>query len=94
MSSESDASVLSRSIDQPDCFACGGGQGLGSAQSLIRAGARITRDVEVPRDCAGTYHGTVLYRPSLGPAGQAGGVFPRLRAPGAFLVGRFSIVVP
>jgi hypothetical protein len=73
---------------------CGGGGGGNSTQSLIRAGTRITRDVEVPNRCAGTYRGTVLYQPSLGPAGQEGADLPRPGAPGTYLVGRFSIVVP
>ena len=71
----------------------GGGQGQSSTQSLIRAGTRITRDVEVSSSCAGTYQGTVVYEPSLGPAGQAGAGLPDPGAPGAYLVGRFSIVV-
>jgi hypothetical protein len=74
---------------------CGGGQG-NSTQSLIRAGTRITRDVEVSSRCAGTYRGTVIYEPSLGPAGPAGPAgagLPRPGAPGTYLVGRFSIVV-
>jgi hypothetical protein len=70
----------------------GGGQGNGT-QSLIRAGTRITRDVEVSSRCAGTYQGTVVYEPSLGPAGQAGIGLPEPGAPGTYLVGRFSIVV-
>jgi len=71
---------------------CGGSQGDGT-QSLIRAGTRITRDVEVSSRCAGTYHGTVLYQPSLGPAGQAGTSLPEPGAAGTYLVGRFTIVV-
>ena len=71
----------------------GGGQGQSSTQSLIRAGTRITRDVEVSSSCGGTYQGTVVYEPSLGPAGQAGAGLPDPGAPGAYLVGRFSIVV-
>jgi len=74
---------------------CGaGGQGDGGTQTLIRAGTRITRDVEVSRRCAGTYRGTVVYEPSLGPAGQGGAGPPQPGAPGTYLVGRFSIVVP
>jgi hypothetical protein len=80
---------------------CGGGGGGGggggeqgnSTQSLIRAGTPITRDVEVPSRCAGTYRGTVVYEPTLGPAGQGGASLPRPGAPGTYLVGRFSIVV-
>jgi hypothetical protein len=71
----------------------GGGQGDGGTQSLIRAGTRITRDVEVSSRCAGTYRGTVIYEPSLGPAGQGGTGLPQPDAPGTYLVGRFSIVV-
>jgi len=73
---------------------CGGGQGGNGTQSLIRAGTRITRDVEVSSRCAGTYRGTVVYEPSLGPAGQGGAGLPQPGAPGTYLVGRFSIVVP
>jgi hypothetical protein len=72
---------------------CGGGGQGNSTQSLIRAGTRITRDVEVSSRCAGTYRGTVVYEPSLGPAGQAGARLPQPGAPGAYLVGRFSILV-
>jgi hypothetical protein len=72
---------------------CGGGQGDSGTQSLIRAGTRITRDVEVSSRCAGTYRGTVVYEPSLGPAGQGGAGLPQPGAPGTYLVGRFSIVV-
>ncbi len=73
---------------------CGGGdQGDGGTQSLIRAGTRITRDFEVSSRCAGTYRGTVIYEPSLGPAGQDGTGLPQPGAPAAYLVGRFSIVV-
>jgi hypothetical protein len=72
---------------------CGGGGGNGT-QTLIRAGTRITRDVEVPSRCAGTYRGTVIYEPSLGPSGQGGAGLPQPGAPGTYLVGRFSIVVP
>ena len=72
---------------------CGGGEQGNSTQSLIRAGTRITRDVEVSSRCAGTYRGTVLYEPSLGPAGQEGAGLPQPGAPGTYLVGRFSIVV-
>ena len=72
----------------------GGGQGNSSTQTLIRAGTRITRDVEVSSRCAGTYRGTVIYEPSLGPAGQQGAGLPQPGAPGTYLVGRFSIVVP
>ncbi len=43
---------------------CGGGQGLSSTQTLIRAGTRITREINLSSNCAGTYHGTVLYQPS------------------------------
>jgi hypothetical protein len=72
---------------------CGGGEQGNSTQSLIRAGTRITRDVEVSDRCAGTYHGTVVYEPSLGPTGQEGSGLARLSAPGTYLVGRFSILV-
>jgi hypothetical protein len=73
---------------------CGGGGGQGnSTQSLIRAGTRITRDVEVSGGCAGTYQGTVVYEPRLGPAGQAGTGLPKPGTPGTYLVGRFSVVV-
>ena len=72
---------------------CGGGEQGNSTQSLIRAGTRITRDVEVSSRCAGTYGGAVLYEPSLGPAGQEGAGLPQPGAPGTYLVGRFSIVV-
>jgi len=73
---------------------CGGGGGQGnSTQSLIRAGTRITRDLEVSSGCAGTYQGTVVYEPSLGPAGQEGTRLPEAGTPGTYLVGRFSIVV-
>jgi hypothetical protein len=71
----------------------GGGQGNSSTQSVIRAGTLITRDIEVPSRCAGTYRGTVVYEPSLGPAGQGGTGSPQPGAPGTYLVGRFSIVV-
>jgi hypothetical protein len=71
----------------------GGGQGDGGTQTLIRAGTRITRDIEVSSSCAGTYRGTVVYEPSLGPAGQAGTGLPEPGSPGTYLVGRFSIVV-
>jgi hypothetical protein len=71
----------------------GGGRGDGGTQSLIRAGTRITRDVEVSTRCVGTYRGTVVYQPSLGPAGQAGAGLPKQGAPGKYLVGQFSIVV-
>jgi len=73
---------------------CGGGQGGSGTQTLIRAGTRITRDVEVSSRCAGTYLGTVVYEPSLSPAGRAGTGLPQPYAPGTYLVGRFSIVVP
>jgi hypothetical protein len=73
---------------------CGGGeQGDGGTQSLIRAGTRITREFEVSSRCAGTYRGTVVYEPSLGPAGQGGAGLPEPGSPGTYLVGRFSIVV-
>ena len=73
---------------------CGGGGEQGnSTQSLIRAGTRITRDVEISSRCAGTYQGTVVYEPSLGPAGQAGTALPEPGTPGTYVVGRFSIVV-
>lgn len=72
---------------------CGGGSQGNGTQSLIRAGTRITRDINLSRNCAGTYHGTVVYQPSLGPAGQEGTGLPRPGAPGTYLVGRFSIVV-
>ena len=72
----------------------GGGQGNSSTQTLIRAGTRITRDVEVSSRCAGTYRGTVIYEPSLGPGGQGGAGLPQAGAPGTYLVGRFSIMVP
>jgi hypothetical protein len=71
---------------------CGGGSG-NSTQSLISPGTRITRDVEVSSRCAGTYRGTVVYEPSLGPAGQEGAGLPQAGAAGTYLVGRFSIVV-
>jgi hypothetical protein len=71
----------------------GGGQGDSGTQSLILAGTRITRDVEVSSRCAGTYRGTVVYEPSLGPAGPGGAGPPERGAPGTYLVGRFSIVV-
>jgi hypothetical protein len=74
---------------------CGGGGGQGnSTQSLIRAGTRVTRNLQVPGHCAGTYRGTVVYEPSLGPAGQEGVGLPEPGTPGTYLVGRFSIVVP
>jgi hypothetical protein len=72
---------------------CGGGAQGNSTQSLIRAGTRITRDIEVSSRCAGTYQGTVLYQPSLGPAGQAGIGLPQPGIPGVYVVGRFSIAV-
>jgi hypothetical protein len=73
---------------------CGGGGEQGnSTQALIRAGTRITRDIEVSSRCAGTYRGTVTYEPSLGPGGQGGLGLAQPGAPGTFLVGRFSIVV-
>jgi hypothetical protein len=73
---------------------CGGGeQGDGGTQSLIRAGARITREFEVSSRCAGTYRGTVVYEPSLGPTGQGGAGLPEPGSEGTYLVGRFSIVV-
>jgi hypothetical protein len=72
---------------------CGGGAQGNSTQSLIRAGTRITRNIEVSSRCAGTYQGTVLYQPSLGPAGQAGIGLPQPGIPGVYLVGRFSIAV-
>ncbi len=62
---------------------CGGGeQGGGGTQSLIRAGTRITRDIEVSSRCAGTYRGMVIYEPSLGPAGQGGSGLPEPGRPG------------
>jgi hypothetical protein len=70
---------------------CGGGQSLDGTQTLIRAGTRITRAVEIVSRCAGTYRGTVVYEPSLGPDGQSRAGLPQ---PGTYLVGRFSIVVP
>jgi hypothetical protein len=72
---------------------CGGSSGGNNTQSLIRAGTRITRDVEVSSRCAGTYQGTVVYQPSLGPTGRAGIGLPEPGTPGTYLVGRFSIVV-
>jgi hypothetical protein len=87
-------STYSIQITNPRRCGGGGGAQANSTQSLIRAGTRITRDVEVPSRCAGTYRGTVLYQPSLGPAGQEGAGPPQPRAPGTYLVGRFSIVVP
>lgn len=73
---------------------CGGGGEQGNTtQSLIRPGTRITRDIEVSSRCAGTYQGTVVYEPSLGPAGQQGAGLPEPGASGTYLVGRFSIVV-
>jgi Sigma-70 region 2 len=75
-------------------FTGGGGQGLSSTQTLIRAGTRITREINLSSNCAGAYHGTVLYQPSLGPAGQEGTGLLRAGAPGTYLVGRFSITVP
>ena len=72
---------------------CGGGGQGGGTESLIRPGTRITRDVEVPSRCAGTYRGTVVYEPSLGPAGEGGAGPPGPNAPETYLVGRFSIVV-
>lgn len=71
----------------------GGGQGNSSTQSIIRADTTVTRDVEVSSRCAGTYQGTVLYQPALGPAGQGGTGPPQPGTPGTYLVGRFSIVV-
>ena len=73
---------------------CGGGGQGNSTQTLIRAGTRITRDVEVPSGCAGTYQGTVVYESSLGPSGQEGSGLAQPGSPGTYLVGRFSIVVP
>ncbi len=73
---------------------CGGGQGLDGTQTGIRAGTRITRDVEIVSRCAGTYRGTVIYEPSLGPDGQGHAILPQAGAPDTYLVGRFSIVVP
>lgn len=70
----------------------GGGQGLGT-QSLIRAGTRVTREVEVSSRCAGTYRGTVIYEQTLGPTGQGGAGLPQPGTPGTYLVGRFSITV-
>jgi hypothetical protein len=58
----------------------GGGQGLSSTQTLIRPGTRITPEINLSSNCAGTYHGTVLYQPSLGPAGQEDGRASRLSA--------------
>jgi hypothetical protein len=72
---------------------CSGGQGLSSTGTLIRAGTRVTRDIEVSSDCAGTYTGTVLYESSLGPSGQDGPGLAQAGAPGTYLVGRFSMVV-
>lgn len=73
---------------------CGGGdQGLSSTQAVIRADTRVTRDMEVSSRCSGTYRGTVIYTPSLGPNGQEGTGLPQAGAPGTYLVGRFSIVV-
>jgi hypothetical protein len=71
-----------------------GGQGLSSTQTLIRPGTRITREINLSSNCAGTYRGTVLYQPSLGPAGQEGTGLLRAGAPGTYLVGRFSMTVP
>jgi RNA polymerase sigma factor (sigma-70 family) len=82
------------SVQVTDPRRCGGGgQGIGGTQSLIRTGTRVTRDLEVSSRCAGTYRGTVIYEPSLGPTGQGGVGLPELSAPGTYLVGRFSIVV-
>jgi hypothetical protein len=71
----------------------GGGSGLGSTHSIIRAGTRITRDLEIPTRCTGTYRGVVVYEPRLGPGGQEGAGLPPPGTPGAYLVGRFSIAV-
>ena len=73
---------------------CGGGGQGNSTQTLIRAGTRITRDVEVSSRCAGTYRGSVVYEPNLGPSSQQGTGLPQPGSPGTYLVGRFSIVVP
>ncbi len=78
----------------PHCADGGGTQGFSSTQTLIRAGTRITRDLELSSRCAGTYRGTIVYKPSLGPSGQEGSGLPQPGTPGTFLVGRFSIVVP
>jgi hypothetical protein len=86
-------STYSIQITNPRRCGAGGAQGLSSTQTLIRAGTRITRDVEFSSRCPGTYQGAVLYEPSLGPAGQAGTGLPNPGAPGTYLVGRFSIVV-
>ncbi len=72
---------------------CGGGGQGDNTQSLIRAGTRITRDVEVSSRCAGTYRGAVLYEPSLGPGGAGGAGLTEPGTPGTYLVGRFSIAV-
>jgi hypothetical protein len=72
---------------------CGGGQGLGGTQTLIRAGTRITRDLNLSNGCRGTYRGMVFYQPSIGPNAQGGAGQPRLGDPGTYLVGRFTIVV-
>ena len=72
----------------------GGGQGSSGTGTVIRAGTRITRDIEVSSRCAGTYRGTVVYEPSLGPGGAGGAGLPAPGAPGTYLVGRFAIVVP
>ena len=72
---------------------CGGGGQGGGTDSLIAPGTRVTREVQVSSRCAGTYRGTVVYEPSLGPAGQDGIALPQPGTPGVFLVGRFSFVV-
>jgi hypothetical protein len=72
---------------------CGGGGQGNTTQTVVGAGTRITRDVEVPSRCAGTYRGTVIYEPSLGPSGAEGSGLPEPGSPGTYLVGRFSIVV-
>ena len=74
---------------------CGGGGQGNTTQTLIRAGTRITRDVEVERGCAGTYRGTVIYEPSIGPNGPERAIdLLGHGTPGTYLVGRFSFVVP
>ena len=63
------------------------------ASVLRRSIDRITPDVEVSSRCAGTYRGTVVYEPSVGPAGHGGAGLPEPGAPSTYLLGRFSIVV-
>jgi hypothetical protein len=87
-----DTSSYEHFLSYPHSASCTVGGMGGPTTANIRAGARVVIQELLPYSCPGVIHGSISYRPAVGPAGPLSPGGPE--EDGAVGVGRFSFRVP